>query len=86
MGPKDDGQPAVAFEVEVRVVALLLGQGGDLAKELDPGHEVLHGPGAADSAGIRIECPTFKAEEGGLGLIARDSRDSSFAGSTSLAN
>ena len=48
VGPQDDPDLAIAFEMEVGVMPFFFGERGDLVEEVDSGHEVLDRPRPRD--------------------------------------
>jgi hypothetical protein len=63
MSPDFDAQVAVAFEVQIGVMSLGFGQGGDLLKKTHPSQEVLAFPVFADALAIGDQSPAGESRE-----------------------
>jgi hypothetical protein len=82
--PEFDRGVAIAFDVEVGVVAVLFGDAGAFVEESHARHEIFDGPVLADPLAVMGEAPAFELFELGLGLFERVRGDASLAGEALL--
>ena len=80
VGPKCDFHIAVAGDVQVGMVTVVLSDFSDLVEEIHPSHEVLHGPLFGDALTFVSQLPTVEFFELLLRLFQRARFDAAFTG------
>jgi hypothetical protein len=63
MGPKLDGNIAIALDVQIWVMPVCLRDLSAALEELDAGHKVFHLPVLADPPAVMSQVPTVKQRE-----------------------